>query len=154
MSIHPQDEVGLLPLADVLAEPMPDTLVYCCGPTPLLDAVARSCRDWPDGSLHVEHFRPAELDAATERSFDVRLARSGSTHRVPRSRSILDVLAQAGVDVGSSCEVGTCGTCEAVVLDGVPDHRDSVLSPQEKEEGRYMMLCVSRARSDVVVLDL
>ncbi|WP_018634953.1 PDR/VanB family oxidoreductase [Parafrankia elaeagni] len=154
VTIHPQDEAGLLPVTDLLAEPVAGTRVYCCGPAPLLDAVVRLSSGWPAGSLHVEHFSPTELDAEAERGFDVRLAGSGATHHVPSDRTILEVLAEAGVPVGSSCEVGNCGTCETVVLEGVPDHRDAVLTPDERAEGRYMMLCVSRSLSDTLVLDI
>ena len=154
VKIYPQDEVGRIPLAEILREPGPDSKIYCCGPAPLLDAVASASEHWPDGSLHVERFSPVELDAETEHGFDVRLASSGGTYHVPCDRTILAVLAEAGVDVASSCEVGTCGTCEAAVLEGVPDHRDSALTPRERNEGRYMMLCVSRCHSDTLVLDL
>jgi ferredoxin-NADP reductase len=152
--IYPQEEVGRIPLADALGKPDRDTKIYCCGPMPLLDAVAGVSEHWPDGSLHVERFSRVALDTDTERGFDVRLASSGGTYHVPRDRTILEVLTDAGVDVVSSCEVGTCGTCEATVLEGVPDHRDSVLTPQERKEGQYMMLCVSRCLSDTLALDL
>lgn len=83
-----------------------------------------------------------------------RLARSGAVHQVPADRTLLEVLAEAGVALESSCEVGTCGTCEITVLQGEPDHRDSVLTAEERESGRFMMACVSRAESSALVLDL
>lgn len=68
--------------------------------------------------------------------------------------SILDALAEAGVEVPSSCTEGVCATCETVVLEGEPDHRDDVLSEQERAQGEVMMVCVSRAKSGRLVLDL
>ena len=73
---------------------------------------------------------------------------------VPQGKSILASIEDAGIPVLSSCREGTCGTCESVVLDGVPDHRDSLLTPAERETGDVMMICVSRASSGRLVLDL
>ena len=133
VSVRPQDETGLLDLATLLGTPQPDTLVYCCGPEPLLAAVEQRCAGWPSRALHVERFtaRPMSAPVRAE-AFDVELARSGLTLTVPPDRSILDVVEAAGVGVLSSCAEGTCGTCETGVLDGLPDHRDSVLTPEER----------------------
>ncbi|WP_221357503.1 PDR/VanB family oxidoreductase [Streptomyces beigongshangae] len=153
----PQDESGLLDLASVLGTPRPDTLVYCCGPGPLLDAVEERCAGWPAGSLHVERFQPKppevqETDGDTE--FEVVLRRSGRTLTVPADASVLDTVLDAGVDVLYSCTEGTCGTCETDVLEGVPDHRDSVLAEDERETADTMFICVSRCRGKRLVLDL
>jgi ferredoxin len=85
---------------------------------------------------------------------EVYLAQSDITLQVPADRSILDVIAEAGIDVLTSCQEGTCGTCETFVLEGTPDHRDSVLTASEQAEGKTMLVCVSRALSDRLVLDL
>ncbi|MFW0795032.1 PDR/VanB family oxidoreductase [Gordonia sp. CPCC 205515] len=154
VTIYPQDDVGHLPIGAILSAPKPNTQVYCCGPAPLLDAVADAARPWDDGALHVERFAPTDLVADAERSFTVELTDSGIKLQVPPDRTILQVLSDAGIDVPSSCEVGTCGTCEATVLAGVPDHRDSVLTAEEREDGHFMMPCVSRSRTDTLVLDL
>lgn len=152
--LRPQDEHGLLDLAALLAEPTPDTAVYCCGPEPLLKAVEAHCAAWPAGTLHVERFSPADgvLDGPTT-GFDVEFAQSGVTLAVPADRSIIQVADEAGIPVIYNCEECTCGVCETPVLDGEPDHRDSVLSEQERETGACMMICVSRARSARLVLD-
>ncbi len=150
VSVLPQDETGLLPLDGLLSEPDPDTVVYCCGPEPLLAAVEQRC---PPEMLHVERFTPRP-DSGGHNSFEVELARSGTTVLVPQGKSILASIEDAGIPVLSSCREGTCGTCEAVVLDGVPDHRDSLLTPAERETGDVMMICVSRASSGRLVLDL
>jgi ferredoxin-NADP reductase len=155
VSVRPQDETGLLDLDALLGTPQPDTLVYCCGPEPLLAAVEQRCAGWPRGALHVERFAPRpQAEPARAVAFDVVLAQSGRTLTVPPDRSILSVLEQAGVGVLSSCAEGTCGTCETTVLEGVPEHRDSVLDEQERERNDCMMICVSRACSDRLVLDL
>lgn len=152
--IYPEDEVGLMPLVDVLTDVRPNTKIYCCGPPPLLDAAAGASAHWPHASLHTERFVPADLYGADNRAFKVILAQHGTTHQVPADRSILEVLEDAGIDVPTSCRVGTCGTCEAGVIDGVPEHRDSILTTDEQAEGRYVMLCVSRAATPTLTLDL
>jgi cytochrome P450/ferredoxin-NADP reductase len=155
VSVRPQDETGLLDLDTLLGTPRPDTLVYCCGPEPLLAAVEQRCAGWPRGALHVERFAPRpQAEPARAEAFEVELARSELTLPVPPDRSVLSVVEEAGVGVLSSCAEGTCGTCETAVLDGVPDHRDSVLGPEEREANDCMMICVSRARTDRLVLDL
>lgn len=144
--LHPQDRVGLLPLADLLAAAEDGTLVYCCGPTPLLTAVEERCAAWPDGTLHVEHFAPKqELHSAGDGSFEVELADTGLTLTVAPDRSVLETVRAAGVEVLSSCEEGTCGTCETGVLAGVVDHRDSILTAAERAANDVMYVCVSRA---------
>jgi ferredoxin-NADP reductase len=153
VTIQPQDEQGLLDLPGLLAEPRPGTEVYCCGPEPLLAAVEQHCAGWPGGALHVERFTP-KADDGPHTAFEVELAGSGRVLRVPADRSILDVAEEAGVTVLSSCREGTCGTCETGVLDGTPDHRDSVLTEAEQKAGDVMMLCVSRSCSPRLVLDL
>ncbi|HEY3717343.1 MAG TPA: PDR/VanB family oxidoreductase [Jatrophihabitantaceae bacterium] len=155
VSICPQDEVGLLDLPGLLGEPRPDTLVYCCGPEGLLGAVEQQCATWPSGSLRVERFAPKVIDApVSTEAFEVELARSGQTVVVPPGRSILECVLEVGVDVPCSCQEGTCGSCETPVLDGVVDHRDSVLSDAERDAHNTMMVCCSRAVSPRLVLNL
>ena len=156
VTVWPEDEEGLLDLASVLDTPRPDTLVYCCGPGALLDAVEEGCASWPDGSLHVERFAAKAVEAPEDAldSFDVECSRSGVTVKVTEGASIFDELESAGVNVLGSCMEGVCGTCEADVLEGTPDHRDSVLSRSERERGATIMLCVSRSLSEKLVLDV
>lgn len=155
VTVRPQDEAGLLDLERLLGVPEPDTLVYCCGPEPLLAAVEDRCGAWPSQALHIERFtpRPARAPVRAE-PFEVVLQRSGLALTVPPERSILDVVEQAGVGVLSSCAEGTCGTCETAVLDGEPDHLDSVLTADERKSHCAMMICVSRACGPRLVLDL
>ncbi|WP_432933408.1 PDR/VanB family oxidoreductase [Microbispora sp. CA-135349] len=155
VQLCPQDETGLLDLDTLLGVPRTDTLVYCCGPEPLLAAAQERCAPWPAGALRVERFAPAgREDDTPSGTFDVELALTGATLTVPEGRSILEVVEEAGVQVLSSCREGTCGTCETAVLDGVPDHRDHLLTEEERAAGDVMFICVSRARSARLVLDL
>ncbi|MGP2439922.1 PDR/VanB family oxidoreductase [Streptomyces sp. JW3] len=151
VTLAPEDETGLLDLAPVL-DGVPDgTLVYCCGPGPLLDAVEGRC---PPRILRTERFHPKEQLAVANGEFEVVLARSGRTVAVPPDVSVLDAVRAAGVEVLYSCAEGTCGTCETEVLEGMPDHRDSVLTEAERAAGETMLVCVSRCHGKRLVLDL
>ncbi|MBK3641135.1 PDR/VanB family oxidoreductase [Streptomyces sp. MBT33] len=151
VTVAPQDETGLLDLGSVLDGLPADTLVYCCGPGPLLDAVEERC---PAGRLRVERFAPKVQEGGENGEFEVELAQSGRTVTVAPDVSVLDAVRAAGVEVLFSCTEGTCGTCETDVLEGTPDHRDSVLTDAERESGETMMICVSRCRGRRLVLDL
>jgi ferredoxin-NADP reductase len=148
--LRPQDEHGLLDLKAELADVDEGTAVYCCGPEPLLAAVANLV---PATLLHVERFAPVAIPADGT-AFDVELNRSGKIVHVPAGRSVLESIEAAGVPVLFSCREGTCGTCETEVLDGEPDHRDSLLTEEERAAGDTMLICVSRARGARLVLDL
>lgn len=153
--LHPRDETGRPDLDALLAVPRPGTLVYCCGPEPLLTAVRQKCAGWPPSALRMEHFAAERaVEPVEDRPFEVRLARSGRTLTAPPGRSLLSVLTEAGVAVVSACAEGVCGTCETTVLEGRPEHRDSVLTDEERCADDRMMVCVSRSRTARLVLDL
>ncbi|MER6786676.1 PDR/VanB family oxidoreductase [Streptomyces sp. NPDC000658] len=153
--IRPQDEYGLLDLAAHLGVPEKGTLVHACGPEPLLRAVQEQCAGWPPGTLGVERFAPARTTGpGPTEAFELELARSGLTLTVPPDRSVLETIEEAGVAVDFSCREGTCGTCETDVLDGKPDHRDSLLTEDERAAGDTMLICVSRSCGPRLVLDL
>ncbi|QKH39082.1 oxidoreductase [Achromobacter pestifer] len=127
----------------------PGQHVYCCGPGPLMDAVAAACARGAIASARVHFERFAASAPATAEpgsSFTLRLARSGGCHEVPADKSVLDVLEAAGVAWPYSCREGLCRSCEAGVLSGEVDHRDYVLSDEERAANRSMMVCVSRGR--------
>ncbi|MEV6823551.1 PDR/VanB family oxidoreductase [Amycolatopsis sp. NPDC051102] len=151
--LWPRDEGGLLDVPGVLDTAFDGTAVYCCGPEPLLAVTEAACAGRPDLTLHLERFSARE-NTGPATGFDVELARSGLTLSVPADRSILEVAEDAGVPVLSSCRGGTCGTCETPVLDGVPDHRDSLLTGEERAANETMMICVSRSCGRKLVLDL
>ncbi|MER6976308.1 PDR/VanB family oxidoreductase [Streptomyces carpinensis] len=150
----PQDELGLLDLDTWLGTPRPDTKVYCCGPGPLLAAVEKAASSWPPYALRTERFTAAAAGPVPNTPFEVELRRTGRTVTVTPDMSILEAVRQAGADVLSSCEQGTCGTCLTPVLEGTPEHRDSVLADHERSAGDCMLPCVSRSRGDRLVLDL
>jgi ferredoxin-NADP reductase len=154
--VVPEDECGRLDLAAALPAPADGTLVYACGPEPLLAALEEHAAAWPDGILQLERFKAKKVEAGPggDQPVTVECQRSGVTVDVAGDCSILDALETAGVSVPSSCRDGICGSCETRVLSGEPDHRDSVLSACEQAKGASMMLCVSRARSPHLVLDL
>ena len=158
VTVWPQDEKGFLDLATLLKDPADDTLVYSCGPEGLLTAVEQNCAHWPAGALHIERFAAkaptAEEAAAALDQFEVVCKRTGVTFEVTSDMSILEILEEQDVPIMASCYEGVCGTCEARVLEGTPDHRDSVLSDAEKEAGEVMLVCVSRSRTERLVLDL
>jgi ferredoxin-NADP reductase len=158
VTLWPQDERGLLDLESLLKDPEDNTLVYSCGPEALLAAVEQHCVHWPAGVLHIERFAAkapsAEEAAEALDRFEVVCHRSGVTFEVTSDKSILETLEEADIPIMASCYEGVCGTCEARVLEGTPDHRDSVLTEAEKAAGEVMLVCVSRSCTERLVLDL
>lgn len=153
--VHVDEERGACDLQAAIGEPQPGTAVYACGPEPMLRAVESIVHNWPSGALHLERFvAPTADPAEVDRAFEVELAGSGEVFSVPPGTSILQVLEDAGKRPLFSCREGTCGTCESVIVDGEADHRDSILSSEEREANESMMICVSRAQSPRIVLDL
>ena len=134
---------------------LPKTHFYCCGPKPMLAAfqAASQAARLPTTQVHVEDFQPISA-LAPQGGFAVELARSGRTLHIPAGKTILETLHEAGITATSSCEVGICGECQTAVLEGVPDHRDSVLSDAERTSNKSMMICCSGSRSEKLVLDL
>ncbi len=135
----------------VLEEPKGAHL-YCCGPRGLMEAVRDMTGHWSSAAVHFEDFGGARARPEDNTPFTVRLARSDETFCVPVDKSILEVLREAGKVLPSSCESGTCGTCRTRLVAGEPDHRDLALA--EHERPRNIMICVSRAKSPELVLDL
>lgn len=129
--------------------------LYVCGPPPFMTMVQALAEPrWPAHAVHREYFGAAAPNSACDTAFSVRLARSGQTLAVPPGVTILEVLETAGTIIDSSCRQGACGTCIATVLDGVPDHRDRFLLPDEQTEGKCVVTCVSRALTKELLLDL
>lgn len=146
VTLVPQDELGHIDLPGLLTDVREDTLVYACGPEPLLRAAEANAAHWPKDSLRLERFAPKVIETTTaDTAFEVEFALSEKTVTVGPDESILEAAEKAGLPVISSCKEGTCGTCETPVIDGEVDHRDSILSPSEQEANETMMICVSRA---------
>lgn len=155
VQVFPQDEFGLLDVLGFVNRCSDGTQIYCCGPAPLIDATRESVESISTQvDLHVERFTAVALDDSNDKEFSVNLSRSGITVTVRPDQSILDACELAGISTLSSCAEGICGTCETSVLAGTPEHRDEVLTDAEQESGDTMMICVSRAKTPSITLDL
>ena len=149
-----------LDIPGLLARHEEGTHLYYCGPTGFMLATREGSAHWPPETVHFEYFAPVpqEKPAAGEAvdpgdaEFQVTLSSTGATYNVPADKSIVDVLRDNGIDVDTSCEAGTCGTCKTHYLEGEPDHNDFVLTDAEQRE--WVMICCARSRSERIVLDL
>ncbi|MFJ8841307.1 PDR/VanB family oxidoreductase [Streptomyces cyaneofuscatus] len=150
VTVVAQDEAGHPDAVAALADIAPGTAVYCCGPEPLMAAVTAAL---PEGcTLHLERFSPVSTDGADSAAFEVELHRSGRTVQVAAGQSVLAAVRAELPHVSYSCEQGFCGTCQQRVLEGEIDHRDELLTDDER--GDSMLICVSRCRGARLVLDL
>lgn len=146
VTLVPQDELGIIDLPGLLGEVREETLIYACGPEPLLRAAEECAAHWPKDSLRLERFAPKVVERTVpDTPFDVEFAASGTTVTVGADETILDAAERQGLPVISSCKTGTCGTCETPIVAGQADHRDSILTASEQETNETMMICVSRA---------
>lgn len=153
LNIMPEDEQGMLDLDNLLSQPRPGAAIYCCGPEPLLAAMEQRSICWPLGVLHTERFAP-RTRALQVGEFEVEIAGTGERFLVPPDVSLLDVLESKGYAITNSCRAGICGTCLTKVINGVPEHNDDVLSDAERESNDVILPCVSRSKTDTLILDL
>ncbi|HET6857957.1 MAG TPA: PDR/VanB family oxidoreductase [Streptomyces sp.] len=144
-----EDEDGLPDLPEFLAGAPQGTAVYCCGPEPLMAAVTGCLPE--GGALHLERFAPG-APAGADGAFELELRRSGRTLSVAPGTTVLAAVRAELPNVSYSCEQGFCGTCQQRVLEGEIDHRDELLTDAERDDS--MLICVSRARGERLVLDL
>ncbi len=150
-----EDERGYPDLPMILKGAPEGSLVYTCGPGPMIDAVAAEhARHDHLGSLHFERFSAAGPVDTSGDAFEVELARTGETLQVPEGVPILEAVRELLPDQPFSCEEGYCGECETRVLEGEPDHRDDYLTPEEQQTNEVMMICVSRCKGKRLKLDL
>jgi ferredoxin-NADP reductase len=157
VQFHFDDEHENRPLeVDKLLSDIPaQTHIYCCGPTAMMELVRKCAAKHSPDHLHFESFNAAsDLQSNEGHSFSVLLAREGKTIDISNDQTILDALETHGIVVPSVCREGVCGSCECTVLEGDIDHRDVILSAEEKAAGQTMMICVSRAKGNRLVLDL
>ncbi|WP_454856437.1 PDR/VanB family oxidoreductase [Rhizobium binxianense] len=146
------EQSSLLDIAGIVRTLPDETELYCCGPTPMLDAFKEAVRFRPPEKVHFEHFSGTAEKPTGE--FKVVLARRKTEFTVPAGRTIMEVLMENGIRVAYSCREGVCGTCETRVLEGIPDHKDNILSPREQASNKLIMICCSGAKSDRLVLDI
>ena len=160
VDLVPEDELGYPNFDTILGEVPPSSAVFTCGPPAMLAAVeARATKYLSDNMLHLERFTAPEGSVSPELTgdddvFECVLARKGVTITVTPDRTLLRAIRDVIPSILYSCEEGYCGTCEVKVLEGIPDHRDTILSDEEREANKSMMVCVSRSKSPRLVLDL
>lgn len=130
--------------------------LYVCGPPGFMDAVLACTQQlgWPGDRLHTERFGAAPAAQGIDTAFKVRIASTGQVIAVRADQRVTDALAAHGVPIETSCEQGVCGTCLTRVIEGIPDHRDHCLSAQERQANDQFLPCCSRARTEMLVLDL
>jgi ferredoxin-NADP reductase len=153
---HFDDESAgkFLDVATILRDAPRDAHLYCCGPTPMLNAFEAATADWPRDQVHVEYFTPKAPPSDKKGGFIVELARSGQEFVIPEGQSILQVLLDAGIDIDYSCELGICGACEQRVISGEPEHRDAILTEEEQASNTKVMICCAGCKTERLVLDL
>ncbi len=150
------DAAQKLDLQALLGQPETGTHLYVCGPKGFMDAVLNTARagGWPEAQIHYEFFGAEVTKSDSDASFEIRLASSGRIVMVPKDQTVVQALAAAGVDIMISCEQGVCGTCLTRVLEGVPDHKDSYLTPEEQAANDQFTPCCSRSKTPQLVLGL
>lgn len=154
--LHFDDEAGgVADIGSYISNVPSQSHAYCCGPSPMLDAFEAAAEKWlPPEHAHVEYFKAPAPPSNEGTSFRIRLAKSGRSFDVVQGQSILEVLLDAQIDVPFSCMDGICGSCEIKVLEGVPDHRDSVLPEARRRTNNAVIVCCSRSKTSELVLDL
>jgi dimethylamine monooxygenase subunit B len=153
-NFYVESEGGMLKFNELLAKQPLGTHVYVCGPHAMVVALIESARElgWPEGHIHSEQFSaPPSGDP-----FRVKLTKSEIEVLVPSDLSMLEAIEAAGVDAPYLCRGGACGRCELEVLsaDGPLMHNDHYLTDAEKAAGKKIMPCVSRAKCDVLEVNL
>lgn len=144
-----------LDIAGLLQHPAKGTHLYFCGPGGFMKACTQASEHWDAGTVHSEHFKapePKPSSVLTTGCFEVRLARSGVSVQVPPEQTIVRAIELAGHRVPTSCLSGLCGSCKVNYLEGEVDHQDYILNDEERQ--RCLTVCVSRAKSPVLVLDI
>ena len=145
-----------LDLEDLLRAPAEHDHLYVCGPRNFMDAVIETARNqgWPEVHVHYEFFTGEVVRLDSDGAFTVQIASSGVKISVAPEKTVVEALADAGINVPTSCEQGICGTCLTRVLGGEPDHRDMFLTPQEQACNDKFLPCCSRSKSSLLVVDL
>jgi ferredoxin len=141
-------DIGCGPSNTVLRRPLVRTLPAGCFKLKVSELVA-------DGQAEIDCSKVRQRDEmAEDTTIEVVLQRSGLTFIVPPDKSILQVLIDEAVDPLYDCQRGECGICQVAVLEGIPDHRDHILSDEERASNKVMQICVSRSKTPRLVIDL
>ena len=153
LHIDDESQSEFLNVASILANAPQGSHFYCCGPEPMLNHFIELSKAIDASRIHFEFFKPVATKLSGD-GFEVNLHQTKKRFYVRPDQTILQVLQKNGISAPGSCEQGICGTCETPVLDGIPDHRDSLLSVEEKSTNKVMMICCSRSLSPSITLDL
>ncbi len=148
-----------LDLTELLQNPDEGTHVYFCGPTGFMEACVQATKNWPTGSVHFEYFKApvpskqSSTESNTRNSgYNVKIASTGQMVAVDADQTLVEALVGVGIEIETSCVSGLCGTCKVRYLEGEVDHQDYILNSDEQCE--YLTACVSKAKSELLVLDL
>ena len=153
VNIWSSSQHGRINLSEALSQQDEGTHVYACGPAALLNDLQQLCTEQGLG-FTAERFQAQHFDTAQDHAFNVVLESSGKVVAVAKDESILKALAREGIHVLSTCQEGTCGSCEVKIVEGQAIHRDSVLTEQEKLANQSLMVCVSRCAGKKIRLRL
>ena len=150
----PEEQRPNLPA--IIGEPTPGKHLYVCGPAVMMDVVVDLAKKqgWPDDRVHLERFTGVEAKPGDAREFLIEIKKTGQLVTIPADKTVVEALRAVGIDIPVSCEQGVCATCLTNIVSGIPDHRDLILTKQEHESGKIFTPCVSRALSDVLVIDV
>lgn len=154
LHLHFDDIDGVFDISTLIQSLVNDEEVYFCGPEPLLEVVIETTKGWDESRVHYERFGAMPIDAAHNKPFEMLIKSSGKTISVSPNETALQALDDAGIFVPYACESGICGSCMVDVLEGEIDHRDDIISDEDKEKNNVMCVCVSRAKGNRLVLDL
>ncbi|WP_315741753.1 MULTISPECIES: PDR/VanB family oxidoreductase [unclassified Bradyrhizobium] len=145
----------LLKPTTVLADRPEDTQLFICGVDWWQDPIIALAKQkgFAEERIHVERFTAKAAAALLDKVFEIKIASTGATFKIPGDKTVTAFLEESGVKIQTSCEQGMCGTCKTKVLEGEIDHRDKRLSSEQRAQG-YFLPCVSRAKGDTLVLDL
>lgn len=155
LHLHHDNEDSAFDIAAMLRNASEHAHLYICGPSGMIDAVKveASAQGWSPERIHFELFT-AEAPSDVDTAFDVEIHQTGQVIHVPADKTIIEALEGAGLDPLYDCQRGDCGICQCDVIEGIPDHRDVILTDSEKASNSVMQICVSRAKSAKLVLDL
>jgi vanillate O-demethylase ferredoxin subunit len=148
------DDQKMINLDELIKNAAPETHIYCCGPKGMIEGVRERAEaaGFAKEQIHFELFTsPASHEG--DQSFEIEIS-DGRVFTIPAGKTIIEILEENDVGVVYDCTRGDCGICQTDVISGTPDHRDVVLSDAERASGKIMQICVSRAKSARLVLDI
>lgn len=151
VQLHESSVQGRADLGARMRTTGPGMQIHCCGPEAMIAEVEAIGATLTGDRVHVERFAPRAEAPGAEDSFEVEFASTGEVVTIAPGQSILEVAEGLGLEVDSSCQEGTCGSCETKVISGQPIHRCSVLTAKERLANKSMMICVSRGAGRLVL---